>query len=40
MAYQSRTVYYRNCAHPRFSCHGVVLWMVGTLYHAFAGGWI
>jgi len=38
LARKSRPADYRDCTHPRFSCHGVVLWMVGRLYHAFAGG--
>jgi hypothetical protein len=38
MARESRKADDRDRAHPWFSCHGVVLWMVGTLYHAFAGG--
>jgi hypothetical protein len=40
LARESRPADYCDCTHPRFSCYGVVLRMVGTLYHAFAGGQI
>ena len=36
LAHESRPADYRCCTHPRFSCHGVVLRMVGTLYQVFA----
>jgi hypothetical protein len=38
MARESRPADYRDSADPRFPCYGMVLWMVGRLYHAFAGG--
>jgi hypothetical protein len=38
LARESCPADYRNRAHPRFSCYGLVLWMVGTLMHVVARG--
>jgi hypothetical protein len=37
LARESRPADYCDCPHPRFSCYGVVLRMVGTLYYVFSG---
>ena len=40
LARKSRPTDYRNRAHPRFSCHGLVPGMVGTLIYVAARGLI